>query len=124
MIKLLLLFTLLFSSASYAKWTKVSASDSNTYYIDVGKVKKKDGYVYYWELSDYLKLDKWKRMSSKSLMEGDCNIPRKAREIYVNYYSQPMGIGLASMSSSEKQDWHHSVPNSALERMLNFACIM
>jgi len=124
MIKLLLLFTLLFSSASYAKWTKVVATDSNTFYIDVGKVKKKDGYVYYWELSDYLKPDKWKHMSSKTLMEGDCNIPRKARQIYATYYSQPMGNGLASISSSEKQDWHHSVPNSVLERMLNFACIM
>ena len=122
--KLLLIFILLFSSPSYAKWTKIGASDSNRYYIDVGKVKKKDGYVYYWELSDYLKPDKWKHMSSITLMEGDCNIPRKARQIYANYHSQPMGNGTASMSSSEKQDWHHSVPNSALERMLNFACIM
>jgi len=44
--KLLLIFILLFSSPSYAKWTKIGASDSNRYYIDVGKVEKKDGYVY------------------------------------------------------------------------------
>ena len=124
--KLLLIFILLFSSPSYAKWTKITATEDpdRTYYIDVGKVKKKDGYVYYWELSDYLKPNEWKHMSSKTLMEGDCNIPRKARQIYANYHSQPMGNGSASMSSSEKLDWQYSVPNSVLERMLNFACIM
>ena len=120
--KLLLIFTLLFSSPSYADWTKVSETENTTYYLDFDNIKKKDGYVYFWKLSNYLKPDEWKDMSNKTLMEADCNIPMKARKIYATYHSQPMGNGEPSTISPKKRDWEHTVPNTAIESMLNIIC--
>ena len=52
---LLLILTLLFSSVffsspSYAEWTKVSSSGggADTYYADFERIRKHDGFVYYW----------------------------------------------------------------------------
>jgi len=61
---LLLIFTLLFSSVffsspSFAEWTSVrqGAGESNSgdaFYIDYDRIRKNDGFVYFWTLSDYL----------------------------------------------------------------------
>ena len=68
--KLTLIFTLLFStvifslpsyaegflSPSYAEWTKVNKdADGNTNYVDFKSIRERDGYVYWWVLSDILK---------------------------------------------------------------------
>ena len=51
-----LAFTLMFSSTSFAEWTKVNKSViGNTYYVDFERIKKHDGYIYYWEVIDFLK---------------------------------------------------------------------
>ena len=56
---LILLFSVMFSSLSYAEWTKVGVGgDGNTYYIDFERIKKHGGYVYWWDLNDLLKPDK------------------------------------------------------------------
>ena len=61
----LLLTTLVFSltmfaSTSYAEWTKVDESvDGDTFYVDFERIRKVDGYVYWWSLRDYSKPDKY-----------------------------------------------------------------
>jgi len=56
LILILLFSTVMFSSPSYAEWTKVNKdADGNTNYVDFERIRKHVGYVYYWELSDYLK---------------------------------------------------------------------
>jgi hypothetical protein len=53
---LALLFTLMFSSPSYAEWTKVTESkDGNTFYVDFERIRKHDGFVYFWDFIDRLK---------------------------------------------------------------------
>ena len=48
--------TVALASPVFAEWTEVSESVSgNTFYIDYDTVKENNGYVYYWELLDYLK---------------------------------------------------------------------
>jgi hypothetical protein len=60
--KLLLIFTLLFSTLmfstpSYGEWTKVTSSGNgaNTTYVDFERIRKHGGYVYWWDLLDRLK---------------------------------------------------------------------
>ena len=55
--KLTLIFTLLvstvmFSSPSYAEWTKVGelVSNGSTFYVDFERIKNVDGFVYWWDL--------------------------------------------------------------------------
>ena len=52
----LLVPTVMFSSPSYAKWTKVSENvDGDILYVDFERIRKHGGYVYYWRLRDGLK---------------------------------------------------------------------
>ena len=52
----LLFSTVMFSSTSYAEWTKVGESmTGRIYYVDFRRIKKDRGYVYWWEMTDYLK---------------------------------------------------------------------
>ena len=42
-------------SVSYAEWTKVNTSyNGDVLYVDLEGIKKRDGYVYYWQLFDLL----------------------------------------------------------------------
>ena len=50
----ILLFTVMLSAPSYAKWTKVAASVEATHYVDFERIRKHEGYVYFWALNDYL----------------------------------------------------------------------
>ena len=56
------------STPSYAKWREVVETfDGDTIYIDFDRVKKNNGYVYFWELFNYLKPTKFGDLSSVSL---------------------------------------------------------
>jgi hypothetical protein len=64
--KLLLIFTLLFSTLmfstpSYGEWTKVTSSGNGafTFYVDFERIRKHGGYVYFWRLHDYIEPDQW-----------------------------------------------------------------
>ena len=75
--KLTLIFTLLFStvmfpSASFAEWTKVSENvNGATFYVDFERIKKHKGLVYYWQLANYLKPTQDGTFSAKSYKEAD-----------------------------------------------------
>jgi len=48
-----LVFILMFSSPSYAEWTKVNEDvKRNTYNVDYERIKKVDENVYSWDLTD------------------------------------------------------------------------
>ena len=68
-----LVFTLMFSSTSFAEWTKVGESvKGNTFYVDFERIRKHGGYVYWWDLSDLLEPDKYGGLSAKMYNQGDC----------------------------------------------------
>jgi len=49
-----LLFSVMFSSASYAEWTKIGVNvDGITFYVDIERIRKHDGNVYWWKLMAY-----------------------------------------------------------------------
>ena len=49
-----LVFTLMLSSTSFAEWTEVSNNmvEQNTYFVDFERIRKVDGFVYFWDLTD------------------------------------------------------------------------
>lgn len=53
--------TVAFASPVFAEWTwvgegtEIGLNTGDTYYIDFDTVKENNGYVYYWDLRDYLK---------------------------------------------------------------------
>jgi len=127
--KLLILFTLLFStvmfsSTSFADWKKVTEDVSgNTYYVDIENIKEHGGYVYYWILRDYLKPDKWGDISGKKYMLGDCKIFR-FKNLSYSFHKEPMGKGTAEVQqpAKESQGWKYPSPDSQYASILKSVC--
>ena len=96
--KLLLIFTLLFSTLmfstpSYGEWTKVSSTlnGAHTFYVDFDRIRKHGGYVFWWGLSDYLKPSPTGRLSGKIYNQGDCKLFRD-KGLSFSFYKEPMGM--------------------------------
>ncbi len=124
--KLLLIFTLLFtvllSDPSYAEWTKLGkVRDGHFYYVDFERIRKHDGYVYYWELLDRLKPTNSGVLSSKGYLQGDCNLFRHKYLSFV-HHKQPMGRDVGESNSPKNPEWKYPPPNSSAENILKSVC--
>ena len=119
-----LVFTVMFSSTSFAGWTKVLESAiGDVFYVDFERIRIHDGYVYFWTLNDYLKPNKYGELSSKQYKQGDCTLFRVKTLSYV-YHKLPMGgdIGETSKPIGENGDWRYPPPSSVLEYILKEVC--
>ena len=134
--KLTLIFTLLFStvmfsslsyaeyfsSTSHAEWTKVNKdADGNTNYIDFESIRIKDGYVYWWILSDILKPTLQGNLSSKTYNQGDCKLFRVKYLSWI-FYLKPMGGGTGNSGGPENPQWDYPDPNSVMGNILRIVC--
>ena len=128
---LLLIFTLLFtsvffSSPSYAGWTKVdegtgSGNRGTIFYVDFERIRKHDGFVYFWKLMDYLKLTKQGHLSSKIYSQGDCKSFRW-KDLSFIPYKEPMGGGTAGRTFTPPDKWMYPVSYSMDETALKSVC--
>ena len=121
---LICLFTVLLSAPSYAKWTKVGENvNGTTFYMDFERIRKVDGYVYWWDLSDYLKPTKYGDLSAKSYHQGDCKLFR-SRDLSFSFHKEPMGggIGRVREPKGEQKNWVYPSPNSVDEGVLKLVC--
>jgi hypothetical protein len=121
-ILLALVFTVMFSSTSFAEWKKVSESvDGDTFYVDFERIRKHGGYVYYWYLSDYLKPTEYGDLSGKVYHQGDCQLFRYKSLSYV-HHKQPMGQDTGTDYSPKNPEWNYPSPNSSMETILKSVC--
>jgi hypothetical protein len=123
---LLLIFTLLFSSVffsspSYAGWTEVTEDvKRNTYYVDFERIKKVDGNVYFWDLTDLLKPNEDGDLSYKSYFQGDCKLFR-VKILSQSKHNQPMGGGTGHILNKPDK-WRYPSPESTIELILKSVC--
>ena len=116
-----LLFTILvFSSPTYAGWMEIIKGDGITFYVDFDTIKKHDGYVYYWELGDYLKPNKDGDLSSEVHKQGDCKLFR-SKVLSFSFYKEPMGGGTGTPYTPPDK-WTYPSPVSSSEVILKLAC--
>ena len=122
LILILLFSTVMFSSSSYAEWTKVGKNIKATFYVDYERIRKHDGYVYFWELVDYWKSQSTGELSSKVYNQGDCKLFRVKR-LMMSFHNELMGRGtpVATINKADK-DWIYPPPNSSFETILNEVC--
>ena len=114
---------MMLSSTSFAEWTKVAkGSSGNIFYLDFERVRKHDGYVYWWELGDFLKPDKYGDLSAKAYHEGDCKLFRH-RILSYSFHKEPMGRGTGDVQESVKKTWRYPPPKSVSEKILKAVCI-
>ena len=118
----ILLITLIFSSTSNAKWTKVLELENGiSFYIDFDNTKKDDGFIYWWDLTDYLKPTPYGYSSAKLYKKGDCKTFRyKFLRFY--FYSKPMGKGAVQAEEPVEKGWQYPHPNSAQSLILKSVC--
>ena len=125
--KLILIFTLIFSiiifsSPSYAEWTKMGRTmKGDTFYLDFKTIRKHDGYVYYWMLNDKLKPSKYGDLSIKYYRQVDCKLFR-FKALSYSFYKEPMGTGNAQVIHSKKKNWKNPSPNSINETIQKEVC--
>ena len=102
----------MFSSNSYAEWTKVgiSADKIITYYVDFESIKEHDGYVYFWYLSDWLKPTE-NVFSITMYAQVDCKLYR-VKILSTSFHTLPMGKGTTKTKNPSNPEWSYPPPNS------------
>ncbi|MEE2746732.1 MAG: surface-adhesin E family protein, partial [Pseudomonadota bacterium] len=105
---------------SYSEWTKVTELDGNTFYVDFERIRKHDGYVYYWILRDLLKPHKLGFLSAKTYNQGDCKLFR-FKYLSASSHKEPMGGGTGTRGTPSSK-WNYPPPNSSVELILKEVC--
>ena len=119
----ILLFSILISFNSYGEWTEVAESDSSTAYIDIDTIKERNGYAYWWELSNYLKPSPHGDMSSIEYAQVDC-VMNRYKSLSISYYKQHMGKGTAQTAPAYTLDneWIYMPPGTVGAMKLEHGC--
>ena len=119
---LLIIFTLVFSPTSFADWTMVSKSETGRiYYVDLERIRKVDGFIYFWQMSDYLIKDKFGDLSNKVYIKADCELFRYQKLKY-HWHKRPMARGDAEVDDPSDKSWQYPSPDSNIESVLITVC--
>jgi hypothetical protein len=119
---LALAFSLIFASPSYAKWEKeAEAADGNTFYVDFERIRKHDGFVYFWQLQDLLKPTKHGILSENLYTQADCKLFRYKVLSFV-FHKQRMGQDTGERVSPKKPEWNYPPPDTVDETILKSVC--
>jgi hypothetical protein len=123
LILMIFLSSMVISSVAYSKWTEVSKSfDGDTFYVDLERIRKHDGKVYFRRLSNYSKPGYNGTMSSEIYIEAECGRFR-LRWLNQTYYNGPMRSGKTLHSTNTPQkEWIYLPPDSAREGILKAVC--
>ena len=122
---LILLFSILISFNSYGEWTLISKTErGDSFFVDLETINKQNGYVYYWELVDYVIPIQDIAYSSKNYIVTDCNL-LGFKYLQDIYYSEPMGKGsIVHSSNIPDTEWRFNSPESTgvaeLKRVCDF----
>jgi hypothetical protein len=93
----------------------------DTFYVDYERIRKHDGYVYYWVLHDYLKPIKDTYFSSKIYRQGDCKLFRY-KGLNWSFHKEPMGGDTGKRDNNPDKEWTYPPPDSSIETVLKQVC--
>ena len=116
------LLSVTFPAPSYSDWMKIDEDPyGNILYVDSERIRKVDGYVYYWTLLDYLK--PIGGFSSAIVHnQGDCKLVRY-KFLSDSYYTKSMGEGIPSKTNNEPdKNWSDIPPDTLAEFLLKSVC--
>jgi len=117
--KVVMICLLVISSQSFAGWSffgfvENSPNGSFNLYIDFDNIREKDGYLYHWELTDYLKIVERKDLdafrSFVALHQVDCKLFR-SKILSIILYEGNMGKGKELFRHSYNNDWDYAAPS-------------
>lgn len=112
---------MMFSSISFAGWTKVSETyGGDKMYLDYDRIREHDGDFYVWFLIDAIKPTEG-IFSVVHYRQVDCNIFRY-KDLDFSAYTYPMGNGTAKYTDQPQENWAYPSPDSLIESALNSIC--
>ena len=119
---MILAFLTMPSSLCYAGWTKViKTANGDEYYVDFERVKKHDGYIYWWQLTNRAKPSPSGVLSGKFYFQTDCKLLRY-KTLSFSAYKSPMGEGIGIIDNTPDKDWGYLPRNSSMETSLKAIC--
>jgi hypothetical protein len=120
-IPLIVIVYSLFDSDS--KWKYYGTDDSeDSFYVDINKVRKHSGYVYFWGLIDYKKPEESTgNLSQKMFYEVNCKL-FKWRVLVQKYYRTRMGKGTSHKLYEEETNWFYAAPGDEMEPLISSVC--
>ena len=89
--------------------------------MDFERIRKVDGYVYWWGLIDRSKPNKHGIISSKLYRQGDCKLFRW-KGLSWSWHKEPMGGGSGETNNDPDKEWKYPPPNSLNETTLKIVC--
>ena len=93
----------------------------DTFYVDFERIRKRDGFVYYWILVDYLVPTKTSMLSGKLYKQGDCHLFRFKYLSFV-FHKQSMGSDTGISDTPKNPQWDYPHPDSVFESILKEVC--
>ena len=112
----------LLSTPVLGEWKKVSKNVSgDTFYVDFERIRNHGGYVYFWNLSDYLKPTDYGDLSAKTHKQGDCKL-MGLKFLSSSRHKEPMGRGTGETDNKPDKEWRYPPPNSSIEFILKSVC--
>ena len=120
-ILLVIIFSFLFSTTSWGDWNYVIKTINGIkFYYDKSRVRKNGKYIYFWELSDFIKpLDRsW---SSTKYVQLDCSIFR-FKWLRIRGYENNMGEGEITRDYTPIDEWDYPPSKSTIGVMYNRIC--
>ena len=89
---LTVIFTYLFCLNTHAKdWTKITkGQNGHIFFVDMENLIESKGYIYFWQLINYIEKDEYGDMSAKIYVKADCKV-FKFKWLKVSYHKMFMG---------------------------------
>ena len=123
--KKMLIISATISHNTFAEWKLIATTiNDDEIFVETTSIKKNNGFVYYWRLTNFLKPIHGD-LSSKVLMQLDCNVPRKHKRLSAMFYTGPMGAGNLDQIPQDrmnKEDWMYISPDSSIAFVTNYVC--
>lgn len=99
------------STHAAADWVLITQTQTNAFYFDPTAIKKVGGMLRVWQLIDNVAPNKIGSMSSRMLVEVDCDGDQQ-RTIEYTYHTGHMGLGEVNYTNNAVSPWFHAPPNS------------
>ena len=110
---------------SFDEWFWVSSNiKGNNYYLDISTIKKRGGYVYYWQLDDLkspISVSDGFIYSAKKRLQVNCD-EGSSRITTTSYYMGNLGKGEFWGTDNTTQDWFYPPPRTSFYSLMEFVC--
>ena len=112
-----------FSSHANVEWTYLARDKfGHKIYVDYDRISKKNGFTYFWNLTNFIEPQALNTMSLIGFNMLDCKMPRQFTILQVSATDQYFGDGNGTTSFRPPENWVVPLPETVMESLLNEVC--